>query len=68
MAGLTGFLPFLLYLVYMGDKINKEFENYQKDLETRNKKLKLIAKFEPDERLEEELKELKDKQITLWNH
>lgn len=49
----------------MGDKINKEFENYQKDLETRNKKLKLIAKFEPDERLEEELKELKDKQITL---
>ena len=58
----------MLYLVYMGDKINKEFEIYQKDLETRNKKLKLIAKFEPDERLEEELKELKDKQITLWNH
>lgn len=49
----------------MGDKINKEFENYQKDLETRNKKLKLLPKFEVDERIEEELKEIKDKQITL---
>ena len=49
----------------MGDKINKESENFQKDLETRNKKLKLIAKFEPDDKLEKELKELKDKQITL---
>lgn len=49
----------------MGDKINKEFEKYQKDLETRNKKLKLIVKFEPDERLDEVLDELKDKQITL---
>ncbi len=49
----------------MGDKINKEFENFQKDLEIRKKKLKLIAKFEPDDKLEKELKELKDKQITL---
>ena len=49
----------------MGDKINKEFENFQKDLEIRKKKLKLIVKFEPDDKLEKELKELKDKQITL---
>jgi len=49
----------------MGDKINKEFEKYQKDLETREKKLKLIAKFEPDEEVEKILSEIKDKQITL---
>ena len=49
----------------MGDKINQEFEEYQQDLETRSKKLKLIAKFEMDENLEDTLKELKDKQIEL---
>ena len=65
MAGLNNFLPILLYLVYMGDKINKEFEKYQKDLETREKKLKLLPKFEPDEEVEKILNELKDKQITL---
>ena len=65
MAGLNNFLPILLYLVYMGDKINKEFEKYQEDLKIRNKKLKLIVKFEADENLEEEMKKLKDKEITL---
>lgn len=49
----------------MGDKINKEFEKYQKDLETRNKKLKLIVQFPPDEKLDEVMEELKDKEITL---
>ena len=63
---MTGVIPVILcYIQYMGDKINKEFENFQKDLEIRKKKLKLIAKFEPDDKLEKELKELKDKQITL---
>lgn len=65
MAGLITFLPFLLYLVYMGDKINKEFEKYQEDLETRNKKLKTIVHFDPDEEVEKILKELKDKELTL---
>ena len=55
----------MLYLVYMGDKINKEFEKYQEDLETRNKKLKLLPKFEPDEEVDKILSEIKDKQITL---
>ena len=55
----------MLYLVYMGDKINKEFENFQKDLEIRKKKLKLLIEFEPDKNLDDVLKELNDKKITL---
>ena len=49
----------------MGDKINKEFENCQKDLELRKKKLKLLIEFEPDKNLDDVLKELNDKKITL---
>lgn len=49
----------------MGDKINQEFEEYQQDLETRSKKLKLIPKFEMDESLEDTLNGLKGKQIEL---
>ena len=49
----------------MGDKINKEFENFQKDLELRKKKLKLLIDFEPDKNLDDVLKELSDKKITL---
>ena len=49
----------------MGDIINKEFENFQKDLEIRKKKLKLRGEFEPDKNLDDVLKELNDKKITL---
>ncbi len=49
----------------MGEKINKEFEEYQKDLKIREKKLKTIVHFEPDEEVDKVLDELKDKQITL---
>ena len=49
----------------MGETINKEFEKYQKDLETREKKLKVPISFEPDEKLDDILDELKDKQINL---
>lgn len=45
--------------------INKEFEEYQEDLKTREKKLKTIVHFEPNEEIEKALNELKDKQITL---
>lgn len=55
----------MLYLVYMGDIINKEFENFQKDLEIRKKKLKLLVEFEPNKNLDDVLKELNDKKITL---
>ena len=49
----------------MGEKINKEFEEYQKDLEKRKLKLKTIIRFEADEKLEDAVKELKDKKIVL---
>ena len=49
----------------MGDRINKEFENFQKDLEIRKKKLKLLIEFEPDKNLDDVLKELNDKKINL---
>ena len=65
MSGRINYLPFLLYLLCMGESINKEFEKYQKDLETRNKKLKIPVQFEADEKLDGVLKELKDKEVTL---
>ena len=49
----------------MGDKINKEFQNFQKDLEIRKKKLKLLVEFEPNKNINDVLKELSDKKITL---
>ena len=49
----------------MGDIINKEFENFQKDLEIRKKKLKLLVEFKPNKNLDDVLKELNDKKITL---
>ena len=49
----------------MGDRINKEFENFQKDLEIRKKKLKLLVEFEPNKNLNDVLKELSDKKIDL---
>ena len=48
----------------MGDKINKDFENFQKDLEIRKKKLKLLVEFEPNKNLNDVLKELSDKKIS----
>ena len=63
---MTGVIPVILcYIQYMGDKINKEFENFQKDLEIRKKKLKLLVEFEPNKNLNDVLKELSDKKITL---
>ena len=63
---MTGVIPVILcYIQSMGDKINKEFENFQKDLEIRKKKLKLLVEFEPDKNLDDVLKELNDKKITL---
>lgn len=49
----------------MGEKINKEFEEYQEDLKNREKKLKTIVHFEPDEEVEKILDELKHKEIIL---
>ena len=33
----------------MGDKINKQFDEFQKELEVRNQHLKLMSKIDTDE-------------------
>lgn len=45
--------------------MDESISEYQEDLKIREKKLKTIVHFEPDEEVEQLLKELKDKQITL---
>ena len=49
----------------MGDKINKEYEDFQKYLNKKEKKLKLLFKFGLDENIEEIIKELNNKEIVL---
>lgn len=49
----------------MGDKINKEYEDFQKYLTKKEKKLKLLVEFGLDEKIEEVLKELNNKEIIL---
>ena len=49
----------------MGEKINKEYEDFQKYLNKKEKKLKLLVGFELDENIEEVIKELNNKEIIL---
>lgn len=49
----------------MGDKINKEYEDFQKYLNKKDKKLKLLVKFDLDENIEDVLNELNNKDIIL---
>lgn len=49
----------------MNEEINKQFEDFQKELEIREKKLKDIVKFEPDDRLDMIIDELKNKTDIL---
>jgi hypothetical protein len=49
----------------MGDKINKEYEDFQKYLNKKDKKLKLLVKFDLDENIEDVLKELNNREIIL---
>ena len=49
----------------MGEKINKEFEDYQKHLEEKDKHLKMKVSFETDKNIEKELEELKKKDVVL---
>lgn len=49
----------------MGDKINKEYEDFQKYLTKKEKKLKLLVRFDLDENIEEVLNELNSKEIVL---
>lgn len=49
----------------MGEQINKDFEDFQKELHERDRKRKMRVVFEPDEKIEEELDELKEKEVVL---
>lgn len=49
----------------MGDKINKEYEDFQKYLNKKERKLKLLVGFKLDENIEEVIKELNNKEIVL---
>ena len=50
----------------MGDKINKEYDEFQKYLNKKERKLKLLVRFDLDENIEETLNELNNKEIVLW--
>lgn len=49
----------------MSEEINKQFEEYQKQLKIREKKLKPLVAFETDEDIYKILEELKKKEILL---
>lgn len=49
----------------MDEEINKEFDEFQKILEEKEKRLKMIVSFDIDEKLENELKKLKEKEVIL---
>ena len=49
----------------MGEQINKEFDDFQKHLEEKEKRLKMKIAFETDKDIEKELKELKTKDVVL---
>jgi hypothetical protein len=49
----------------MGDKINKEYEEFQEYLNKKEQKLKLLVNFNLDEDVDDVLKELNNKEIVF---
>lgn len=49
----------------MGEEINKEFDDFQKHLEIKEKRLKMELSFDTDEEIQKELEELKRKDVVL---
>lgn len=49
----------------MGEQINKEFEKFQKELKIRNKKMKYVTTFEPLQKLDNVIDDLKNKDVEL---
>ena len=49
----------------MGDKINKEYEEFQKYLDKKEQKLKLLVNFDLDENVDDVLKELNNQAIVF---
>jgi hypothetical protein len=49
----------------MGESINKEYEDFQKYLEKKERKLKLLVEFNLDEDIDEVIKEINKKEIIF---
>ena len=49
----------------MGEKINKEYDEFQKYLDKKEQKLKLLVKFEMSENIDKVLEELNNKEINF---
>ena len=49
----------------MGEKINKEYEEFKKYLDKKEKKLKLLVSFDLDDNIDEVIEELNNKEIIF---
>lgn len=49
----------------MGDHINKEYEDFKKYLDEKDKKLKLLVKFDLNEDIDKVIEELNNKEIVF---
>jgi hypothetical protein len=49
----------------MGEKINKEYEEFKKYLDKKDQKLKLLVDFNLDEDIDNILKELNNKEVIF---
>lgn len=49
----------------MGENINKEYEEFQKYLDKKERKLKLLVHFDLDENIDEIIDELNKKEIEF---
>ena len=49
----------------MGEKINKEYEEFKEYLKKKEQKLKLLIKFDLDDNINETLEELNKKEIIF---
>ena len=49
----------------MGEKINKEYEEFKEYLNKKEQKLKLLVSFDLDDNIDEVIKELNNKEIIF---
>ena len=49
----------------MGEKINKEYEEFQKYLDKKEQKLRLLVRFDLDNNIDEVIEELNKKEIVF---
>ena len=49
----------------MGEKINLEYEEFQKYLDKKEQKLKLLVSFDLDDNIDEIIEELNNKEIVF---